>query len=280
VKQTSECGLNLGDFTPTFIEDAVIEINFLETPGGAGRHHALRWEGDRTTDLEPLMGSRIVVDTSALDDPFAGWDIEYDDVEDATYIVLSVVTPEYSTYAFDYAVPEPVFAGVDVEVAVTLANEEPAGTAQYDAVRIAIEATGPDGTEVAFSGTDHTGAAYGFVNNGYWGSEEGFALPAEYSDTLDWTLNFSQCGSYTITFTCYEIGSEAEPFAVGTQNVSVYLYGDADLSGGVDLLDLVFVRNRLFETGGGNPADIDGDGTVDLDDLIEVRNNLGAICGE
>ena len=49
----------------------------------------------------------------------------------------------------------------------------------------------------------------------------------------------------------------------------------------VDLLDLVFVRNRLFsEDPGDAPADVNDDGTIDLEDLIEVRNNLGAECEE
>jgi len=191
-----------------------------------------------------------------------------------------VELPEYSNYTFSCEVPEPVVEGRDVALPVTLANEEPAGTAPYDAVRIAVEAVGPDGAEVTFTANDHTGTPYSFTNSGYWGQEEGFALPAEYSETIDWTLNFSRCGQYTITFKCFQYGNEAEPITTHTEDVTVYLYGDADLSGTVDVFDLVFVRNRLFEEVGveNASADVNADGVIDLQDLIEARNNLGAVC--
>jgi len=60
------------------------------------------------------------------------------------------------------------------------------------------------------------------------------------------------------------------------------LYADADQNCKVDLLDLVYVRNRLFETvtPENESADVNDDGFIDLEDLIEVRNNLGAVCEE
>jgi len=172
-------------------------------------------------------------------------------------------------------VPEQVFAGVDTVAPVTFANVEPAGDLGYDAAAIAFEATGPG--DVTF-----TLDAYSVVNSGYWGGEAGFVLPAVHSQTGDWTLNFSEAGQYSIVFRCYEIGDEANPFAEDSVVVEVELapiYGDANRDGTVDLLDLVFVRNRLFadiEEDDNRQADINDDDTVDLQDLIEVRNNLGA----
>jgi len=61
----------------------------------------------------------------------------------------------------------------------------------------------------------------------------------------------------------------------------IYPVGDTNQDCMVDLLDLVFVRNRLFmdPTDPANaPADVNEDGSIGLDDLIEVRNNLGAAC--
>jgi len=57
------------------------------------------------------------------------------------------------------------------------------------------------------------------------------------------------------------------------------VYGDANRDGKVDILDLVFVRNRLFsEDPDDAAADVNNDGFIDLNDLIEVRNQLGAAC--
>jgi len=57
--------------------------------------------------------------------------------------------------------------------------------------------------------------------------------------------------------------------------------GDANLDCKVDLLDLVFVRNRLFtdvEEGNNWQADVNEDDSIDLEDLITVRNLLGTEC--
>jgi len=62
----------------------------------------------------------------------------------------------------------------------------------------------------------------------------------------------------------------------------VYPEGDANEDCMVDLRDLVYVRNRLFETvtPENETADVNGDDSIDLEDLIVVRNNLGAVCEE
>jgi len=58
--------------------------------------------------------------------------------------------------------------------------------------------------------------------------------------------------------------------------------GDANFDCKVDLLDLVFVRNRLFaeidDLSDNWQADVNEDGAIDLDDLIMVRNLLGTEC--
>jgi len=165
---------------------------------------------------------------------------------------------------------------------VTFATVEE-GTLAYGNVRFAFEANGPG--DVSF-----TNGAYSTVNSGNWPEdEEGFELPLQYDDTIDWTLHFSGIGEYTISFRCYVVeddglGNPVEGATVAEDSVQVSvvetpLYGDADRDGAVTLLDLVFVRNRLFAPvgeGDNAQADINGSGVIDLEDLIEVRNHLGA----
>jgi parallel beta-helix repeat protein len=107
----------------------------------------------------------------------------------------------HSTYLFDYAVPEVVVAGEDTEIPVTFQTDE-LGYVGYDSVRFSFNTTGPG--DVTFNATDSEDVEHSFVNSGYWGPPDGFDLPADYTATTDWTLNFSEPGEYTITFSLIE----------------------------------------------------------------------------
>jgi len=59
------------------------------------------------------------------------------------------------------------------------------------------------------------------------------------------------------------------------------LRGDANGDCKVDILDLIFIRNRLNTsptTGDNWQADVNGDGKINILDLIFVRNRLGTAC--
>jgi len=61
------------------------------------------------------------------------------------------------------------------------------------------------------------------------------------------------------------------------------LYGDATFDWTVDVVDLIFVRNRLgkdINTGDNRRADVNEDGVLDILDLVYVRNRLGTDCNE
>lgn len=103
----------------------------------------------------------------------------------------------YSTYAFSYDIPELVLAGSEASIPLTFAAEL-AGNLGYDPVRFAFSVEGPG--NVTFKATDSAGKEHTFVNSGFWGPAEGFALPAEYSAVTDWSLTFSQPGDYRIAF--------------------------------------------------------------------------------
>ena len=64
-------------------------------------------------------------------------------------------------------------------------------------------------------------------------------------------------------------------------NVTVRLEGDANRDCNVNVLDMIFVRNRLNQpigTGDNWKADVNGDGKINVLDLIYVRNRLNAKC--
>ena len=57
--------------------------------------------------------------------------------------------------------------------------------------------------------------------------------------------------------------------------------GDADMDGNVNILDLIFVRNKLNQdpyTGNNWKADVNGDGRINVLDMIYVRNRLNTKC--
>ncbi len=59
--------------------------------------------------------------------------------------------------------------------------------------------------------------------------------------------------------------------------------GDANLDYRVNILDLIFVRNRLGQavsSGNNWQADVNQDGKINILDLIAVRNQLGVKCAK
>ena len=57
------------------------------------------------------------------------------------------------------------------------------------------------------------------------------------------------------------------------QNVTLYI-GDVDNSGTINLLDILWISNRLGPVSPGNPADINKDNNVNILDLLKVHENI------
>jgi len=107
----------------------------------------------------------------------------------------------HSTYEFIYDVPDVVVALEETEIPVTFQTDE-LGAVGYYGVRFKINATGPG--DVIFKATDSEEVEHTFVNSGFWGPSAGFNITADYSDTTDWSMNFSEPGEYNITFSLIE----------------------------------------------------------------------------
>ena len=107
----------------------------------------------------------------------------------------------HSTYEFVYDVPDVVVALEETEIPVTFQTDE-LGAVGYYGVRFEFNATGPG--DVIFKATDSEEVEHTFVNSGFWGPSAGFNITADYSDTTDWSMNFSEPGEYNITFSLIE----------------------------------------------------------------------------
>jgi len=108
-----------------------------------------------------------------------------------------VTVHEPSTYQFIYGTPEHVVACEEAEIPVTFQTDV-LGFCGYDNVRYKFYADGPG--DVTFKATDSEEVEHVFVNSGYWELEIGLGLPADYSETTNWTVHFSTPGEYSITF--------------------------------------------------------------------------------
>jgi hypothetical protein len=154
-----------------------------------------------------------------------------------------------STYKFVYDVPDLIIATEESVVPVTFETDF-LGQYGYDGVRFEFAATGPG--DVTFKATDSTNTTYTFIDSGYWGPASGFNLPADYSATTDWSLNFSEPGEYTITFSLIEAP-------------------DGDVIAGIEGSEIVSVRAvdifDYYRRLSGEP------GVVDLNDLIAAAND-------
>lgn len=138
-----------------------------------------------------------------------------------TMLPVVAFAAEYSTYKFVYDAPAVVVKGEDEEVEVNVTFQtDKKGDVGYEAVRFEFEKEGPG--DVTFTATDSEGDEYTFTNNGYWGPEDGFELPAEYDATTKWTLYFDNVGRYTITFKLVTVGGEEE-VVIAEDSVDIFV---------------------------------------------------------
>jgi hypothetical protein len=167
------------------------------------------WWGDASGPFHPTLnpnGEGNAVSDNVLFEPWFG--------DEEMTILMS-----HSTYKFDYDMPDVIVATEETLMPVTFETDV-LGQVGYDGVRFEFSATGP-GT-VTFKATDSTNTTYTFTNSGYWGPPGGFPLTAAYTATTDFTLTFSEPGTYTIDFSLIlapdgEVIAEIE----GSQEVTV-----------------------------------------------------------
>ncbi|WP_296969456.1 right-handed parallel beta-helix repeat-containing protein, partial [Tepidanaerobacter sp. EBM-38] len=125
-----------------------------------------------------------------------------------------------STYKFSYTVPEEITEGEEVDIDVTFATDV-RGDFGYNKVRFKFVATSPEGATVIFKATDTNNVEHTFTNEGVWGPETGFALPAEYTATTNWKVTFDKAGEYTITFKLVDMEDNEAVIAEGSETITV-----------------------------------------------------------
>jgi hypothetical protein len=151
---------------------------------------------------------------------------------------------ELSTYQFIYDVPDNIVACEDAEMPVTFQTDV-LGCFGYDNVRYKFYATGPG--DVTFKVTDLEEVQHVFVNSGYWAMEVGLDLPADYSETNNWTVHFSTPGEYNATFSLVDATTdeiiagltEMQPLTVEPGDILQYYRSLHEPADEVTTLDLL-----------------------------------------
>ena len=128
--------------------------------------------------------------------------------------------PIASTYKFSYTAPAEITENEEVDIDVTFATDVK-GDHGYDKVRFKFAANGPDGANVTFKATDSNEAEHTFINEGVWGPETGFPIPAEYTATTNWRVTFDKAGNYTITFKLGNLKDNEAVIAEGSEPITV-----------------------------------------------------------
>ena len=98
------------------------------------------------------------------------------------------------------------------------------------------------------------------------------------ASALQTTATFSAPGSYVLTLTASDGLLQASDDVAITVDPKWLLTGDANRDRVVNVLDLIFIRNRLNLSvidGSNWQADLNEDGRINILDLIFARNNLG-----
>ena len=155
---------------------------------------------------------------------------------------------ELSTYQFVYDVPDNIVACEDAEMPVTFQTDV-LGYCGYNNVRYKFYADGPG--EATFKATDSEEVEHTFINSGYWELEVGPDLPADYSETVAWTLHFSTPGGYTITFSLVDATTdeiiagltETQPLTVEPGDILKYYRSLHEPLDEVATLDLLVAAN-------------------------------------
>ncbi len=211
-----------------------------------------------------------------------------------------------SVYAFSYDAPAGTCTFTPVTVPVTFETVT-LGNCGYEGVIFSFSATGPGNT--TFGAWDDLGNYHTFTNSGFWGPAGGFSLPANYSATTDWDIEFDAAGSYTITFSLVDaatlqvIAGLTESDGIeATEDCHVYnatkgLYyqtiqgaiDNADPGDAIEIPAGTYVENVTTALAGGLrlvPGDspgcvtIDGDLTLTEDDIIAIELTGMAQCTE
>ena len=104
--------------------------------------------------------------------------------------------PENSTYEFKYTLPDYVVTDKDAILGVTLKTAV-LGENGFDDAYIKFSATGPGSVNFAKDTADT------YVDQG---TLDDFDLPAQYQATTNWTIKFTEDGTYSITFILLDSG--------------------------------------------------------------------------
>lgn len=108
------------------------------------------------------------------------------DVEKSVYVISSDALSQA------FKVGEPTTTNVSL-------TTEKVGDVGYDKVRFYFESERPEGATLTFKATDSEDEDFTFENEGTWGPEGGFQLPADYSATTPWEVTPSIAGHYKVS---------------------------------------------------------------------------------
>lgn len=103
-----------------------------------------------------------------------------------------------SKYVFESSGPESAEVNKDF-ISTSTFKTSVLGNCGYDKVLFRFSTVGPAGSKLTFKATDSMGTPWEFENEGHWGPEEGFPLPAEYDASTEWTMNADTVGVYAVT---------------------------------------------------------------------------------
>lgn len=191
-----------------------ITVVYYDNTGGDNPRSNLSVTFKAKTGITTSNPTNFAITATGLANPDGT--VTYDDITVALNEDI-IVEPDYKSYTISLDYDDDIIK--DIAKDMTLSLKSSMGK-YYDQVRLVVDVTGPDGSDVSLIGTN-AGVDIDLVQSG-WGDTNGYAIGgANVNQTLSLIGTFSLAGDYSITIKLIDRSNSDAVIATTTKTLTV-----------------------------------------------------------